>query len=270
MKTKLITLLTIGLALITSCSSDEDATTEINPINIIEVTSSKEYAFIEESVVIAIQANGYSEIVVSSEDNIDIEIINDTTYIVTSEERTEATIEVTLTNGDFTKSENIDIEFVEHGVIDFEIVEGLQIDIDTSDKLIDLLGEPYYKYSNNSNTEERWDYPDLGIRFEIKIDTEIVSEARLYSYNFNRTFENENYTSGIYPYEISEGIKIENSQLTTNTVLENYGNSYLHSTLSNSETTHYFDYETEQVVFFYFADDIDDYSEKTVPYVTIY
>ncbi len=270
MKNSSIYFLVLLLSLWSCSENDSDSDIRINPIEVNQITASNKYAFIEDEIFIEIDASGYSVIEVTSEDNVTIEKIDTTTYQITASESTEASIEVQIVSGEFNEIQTLDIEFVEHGVIDFEIVEGIHINNDTTDKIIELFGEPDYTYSNSTNTEERWDYAGLGIRFEITIATGIVDEVRLYATDFDRVFNDESYLSGIYTYEISEDTKIENLQLTASDVINKYGDNYTHKTSSSVDNLHYFDYTDMDVVFFYFSDDIEDYSDQEIPYITIY
>ena len=270
MKTKLITLLTLGLAIITSCSNDEDAATETNPINIIELTSSKKYAFIEESVVIAIQANGYSEIEVSSEDNIDLEIINDTTYIVTSEERTEATIEVTFTHGGFTKSENVDIEFVEHGFINDLTFEGIDIDIDGSEKTLAILGEPDYIQTTNDDIDY-WYYFNQGFFLFMKTDVDQLHIVRAYSHDsWSRTFDETTYNGSAYLYSFGENDLKFSSDITSpllmDSIISQYGTPDKIEYHPNDSRIHEYEYTDKQINFYFLSDTQNEHEGKPIQY----
>lgn len=269
---------------ILSCSSSDDSIVEpelptvietppveTNPIIINNITSSKELAFTDETITLNIDASGYSNLdVTSTSSNVSITKTSDTTYNVNTTDAEDIIIQLAFSFNDFIETETINLSFFKHGVIDYNIVEGIEIDVDTSDKIISLLGEPSLTESNNSGTAMRWHYFDLGMRFEVLTDTNVVNEVRLYGREFDRTANGISNTSGIYQYEIGESLKISNSQLTTDVVLNTFEFDNEKGTESADNNLFFINYPRIGVIFFYFAEDINQYSGQTIPYLTVY
>lgn len=267
MKKILLTLFT-SLFLI-ACSSETEES--INTIVINSIESSKQLAFTDETITLNINATGFSNLnLTTNANNVTISAIDNTTYTVNTTEAKDIRINLTFTKDDFTETATIDLSFFEHGVINYHTVEGIEIDVDTSDKLTSLLGEPNLMESNNDQTEMRWHYFDLGLRFEVINETNLVTEVRIYGDEFDRTVGDVVNTSGVYPYEIGNSLKISDLQLTTNTVFDTFGTAYETGVQSADNNLFFINYPDIDTVFFFFGSDINDTENKVIPYMNVY
>ena len=257
-----------------SCSSDDNSNkTETNPITINSIESSKQLAFIEETIAINIDAIGYEAIDVTNDNNnTTITKINNTTYHINATEMENVTINVTLSYEDFTETEAINLSFLEHGVINHKIVEGLTLDVDSPDKALTLLGTPEAKTINEDDNEETWYYFEKGFWILMDMNVNQVHYIRLYGYDtWTRTIDNVNYKGNYYPYEIGDGLNISNLQLTMDTVIETYGQpTEKFSSSTTGSTLRVYDYEDIETLFYFNSNSIDNYTGKTVGYINVY
>lgn len=273
---KLIHLITtiLASAILFSCSSDDSDTPakKTNPIVVNSIESSNKYAFTEDTITITIDAEGYSDIeIISDDDSVIITKVNDTTYSISATEAVNANITFNFSApDDFTKTEELAVSFYAHGVIDFKIVEGLTIDVDSPEKALALLGEPEAKTIDTDDNEEVWYYFEKGFWILMDMNVNQVHYMRLYGYDFwTRTIDNVEYTGDNYPYNITNDLKIANEQLTMNTIVEKYGEPT--EILTNTENTRFaYDYEGLEVLFYFFSDNENNYTNKIVPYINIY
>ena len=260
--------------LLFSCSDKKDDPIKTNPIVITAIETSKQFAFTEDTIVLNIDATGYTSIeVISNDDKITLTKINETTYNLQATEAIDATILVNLlADDDFTTSANIDISFYEHGVIDYKVVEGLTVDEDSAEKAIELLGEPDFKGIDTENNAEFWYYFDKGFWIEIDTSLNQVHIFRLYGGEWTRTFDDIAYTGKGYPYEIGNSLKIIDYQLTMDVVIDTFGEPTEKVDAASSSTSNrkYYKYEELQTLFYFFSDDIDDTTSKVVPYINVY
>ena len=269
MKTNHLLIIIIACVFSFSCSSDHIE--KINPIILNSIESSKQFAFIEETISLNIYAEGYSNIeVISNNSNVVIDKVNTTTYKISATKSTEAIIEIILSSDSFTEQKTVDYSFFEHGLIDFKIVEGLTLDKDSPSRVRELHGDPDYISENEDKNEEIWYYFDKG--FWILMDNNVnqAHYMRLYGINWSRTFDNIEYIGKQYTYEISEGLKIENLQLSMSTVVNKFGTPTEKFTSTNNKQLHIYDYEDLEVLFYFQSDDIDDYEGKSVGYINVY
>jgi len=122
------------------------------PIIINNIESSKEFAFIEDTITVNIEASGQTNIEVTNDNNnIIVTKVNENTFEVNAIERENIRLEFMLTNENNAETSSVDINFLEHGVINNKIVEGIEIDVDQSEKLTAVLGEPNYIQMRNYN-----------------------------------------------------------------------------------------------------------------------
>lgn len=241
-----------------------------NPIEIEEITTSKNIAFTEDNITLSIEGSGFDETTATTTNpNISIDKIDNSTFQISSTKNSKATISFTFSSGDFSEEEEINIQFVEHGVLNFNTVEGITPHTDSTDEILEILGEPDYKVSaNDEKTIEFWDYTSLGLRFYITTSTSKVQTIRLYAQEFTRQHLPLNhYTSGTYPYKIGLDLKITNPQASTTDVINTIGKNYV---IGGSDDSYYLDYRFINLVFHYFSDDVNQFSNKTIQYVTLY
>ncbi|WP_424001193.1 hypothetical protein [Maribacter sp. IgM3_T14_3] len=271
MKFNHLLITVIIFSIILSCSSDDSENLETNPIIITSIDSSKELAFTEEEIIVSIDAEGYLNIeVTSNTNNVTVNKINSTTYTLSATVATEVTIQITLTSENFTEVKNVDYIFFEHGVIDFKVVEGLTLDKDSPVRVRELHGDPDYILTIEDKNEEVWHYFNKGFWILMDNNVDQAHYMRLYGIPWSRTFENTEYIGEQYQYEISEGLKIENLQLSMTTVVDRFGLPTEKFTSTNNERLHIYDYENLEILFYFQSDDIDDYIGKNVGYVNVY
>jgi len=263
--------------LLLSCSGSDsegenNVETIINPITFDTLSSNSPYAFIEEKILVSVDASGYESINVTSDNsNISITKINNITYNIEASEALEATIDVVLLSGDFEEIKSIDLEFFEHGTSDGLVVEGLYVDVDSSEKAEKLIGEPDVVVSGEDLDKETWFYFDKGFWVGIDTSNNKVDYFRFYGYDgWTRTINNELYEGVSYPYEIGGGLKIDNEQLTINKVIETFGSNPTEKNSDLETNRHYYRYSNIQSVFYFFSESIDETNNKIVPYVDIY
>lgn len=265
----LLTFAFIGLLLF-SCSKDEEMET-INPIIFNTLESTKKEVFTDEMITIYVDASGYTDIeVISDVSDLVIDNVVGTTYTLNATEAAEATIEVILTNGNFTKSKSLEVSFLEHGVIDFNVVEGFTLDEDSPFRVRELHGDPDYILVNNDTNQEVWYYFDKGFWIVMNNSTNKTDYMRIYGVNWTRTFDDVEYFGKQYPHEISEGLKIENLQLTISSIVDRFGLPSDKSTNPDNDNLHAYNYQDLEAVFFFLSDDIDDIEGKTVGYMNLY
>lgn len=253
--------------------SCENETIE-NPIQINQITTSKTIAFTEETITLTIDGSGFdkAEINIIS-NNVISKKINDNTFEINSNTTGEHSVKIKLTDKNFSLEQSIDIEFIKHGIINFDIIEGVSINHDYEKDLLDKLGEPNYK--TTWETAENilfkiWDYTKLGIRFYIKTSTSKINHATVYNGEFIRYDEKlKKYTSGIYPYEIGFGLNFTEQTVTTDDITNVLGTTFLQGG-NQSNNTYYMDYNFRDAVFYYSSDDINNYQEKKVLYIVLY
>jgi len=153
-------------------------------------------------------------------------------------------------------------------VVDFNTVEGIQVDIDKKDKVIEMLGDPEYvsEYEVDENlTWEYLKYTSKGLLFTIKKSNQLVEVISIYGSNYyvldgaNRQY----YTT--YPYDLPYGWKLK--QTTMNSVVDKEGNPNL---IRSSERLRSYQYESLDAWYRFYSDSEGDYSGKEIVSVTIY
>lgn len=267
---KLNNLLVIIIACVFTFSCSKDDIEETNPIVINSIKSSKQLAFIEETINLNIYAEGYSNIEVSSSNSdVVIDKINTTTYKISATKATEVIIEIILSSESFTEQKTVEYNFFEHGVIDFKIVEGITLDKDSPNHVLELHGDPDYIFKVEDENREVWYYFDKGFWVSMDSNVNRADYIRLYGIDWTRTLDNIEYIGKQYRYEISEGLKIENLQLSMTTVVEKFGTPTEKLTTS-IEGLYTYVYEDLDVFFYFQSEDIDDFEGKSVGYIIVY
>lgn len=252
-----------------SCSSDDDKDTEVV---FTSLEASKTNAFIEETITLNFNGTGYTDVnVTSSNPLIKINKAANSVYEISSTERTYAKIYVELKNNTNSQIKNIDLLFVEHGVKDSNIAEGIRVNSDNSSKVLKLLGEPDIKSDSEDGLSEYWRYASRGLRITIIKKTTIVNEIDMYSSNYsftNKENVNVNYTN--YLYEIGNGWKINNSATTMDMVVNQLGSPSSKSTSSTSPTNRTYEYANQRMLFRFYSDSEDSYTGKKIISFSIY
>ncbi|MDO6737712.1 hypothetical protein [Wenyingzhuangia sp. 2_MG-2023] len=184
--------------------------------NDIEYTIDNEYLFIGDGANIEFTPLKYTEIeitlmdeagvpsVIDENEIVTINEIDDTNFTISATEPTEQLIEVKLTNenGDEFTSNHL-IHFYAHGTVDYyKTVEGIELGVDTTEKLTLIHGAPVEedKLTSEDGLTERWQYLSDGIGFEVNAQTQIIEKVYYYSTSY------EDYPAGS-PYVIEEDLK---------------------------------------------------------------
>jgi len=259
--------LSILALFIIGCSTNED-----QPIVFKSLTTSKGFNFIEETASIIIDGTEYSDADVSSNNSIvTITKLSETNYAIEASEAGNVTISVQLKNNDYRETKSIDLEFYEHGVKDFKVVEGIKLNIDKTGKILALLGEPDAKTLNFDASREFWYYFSEGVELVAIKATDIVTDAVVFPVPWSTTVNGVSVSGNVYPYDIANNWNISNGQLIMDEVIEKLGepDSKFNSNTTGSRLKRYV-YSSPNAGFRFYSDDLNDYSNKPVSYIVIY
>ncbi|MGA9637697.1 hypothetical protein [Flavobacterium sp.] len=267
---KLLIPLCLFVLLSVSCSSDEkkDPQVEFN-----DLTTSTTDQFIEDVVTINLEGTGYTEAnLYSSNTKIKITKIATSVFEISSTVATTATITAELKNNSSNKTKSVTLNFVEHGVKDFNTVEGIKVDVDKSNKVVSLIGEPDYKINSTDGLTEYWIYLSKGLDVHIFKSTTVVTQIAMKSSNYFYT-NSENITAFYtnYPYEIGNGWKINNAATTMDAIVDKFNSSITKSGLNTPPVSNIgYQYEKERLIFRFYSDSEDNYKDKKIIFFTIY
>lgn len=270
MKTKLfnritnsILALSLLLLTITSCSSD-------NPepdIVFTNLTVSKTRGYIEDFIILDIEGTGYTNVSVSTIDpSTTVTKKSTTSYEISASKTTYANIKVDLTNGSKKESKNQTLNFYEHGVLNFDTVEGLKVDGSTTSFATTLLGEPDYKTEIGSGYES-WKYLSKGISLSVNTTTSLIYNIDIYGSNYYYTnTDNIKTYYTTYPYEIGNGWKINNSATTMDMVVAKLGTpTLITSSISGSSLNVSYKYTlSKNLTFHFYSDSESNYTGKKI------
>ncbi|WP_346881916.1 hypothetical protein [uncultured Algibacter sp.] len=254
------------------CSSDDDSKQDLENKLVIfkSLTTTKSLAFTEETITLDIDGENFTEILVSSNNpRVTITEVSSTTYTVKASEALNAIISVQLKNDTNIETESVTLDFFEHGVKDFKIVEGIEIDVDKTDKIIGLLGEPEGKADSTNGENEFWYYFSKGFSLWVRKSTGLVYDARVYGINWNRTIDDVEISGIGYPYEIGNSWNLPNAQLRMDDVISEFGDPISKFESSTPDSTLRW-YVYNDVVFFFFSDSIDNFAGRPVAYINVY
>lgn len=184
-----------------------------------------------------------------------------------------ANVFVTLSNKTNTESKNILLNFYEHGIKNFNIVEGIKVNLDSSSKVLNLLGEPEYKSTSTTGTIEYWSYHSKGVLFAILKSTNLVTNINAYSSNFYTTLENGTkvYYKN-YPFEIGNDWYINNTNTIMDAVITKLGqptNKY-NSTTDPTSTFRTYRFAAQNMYIGFYGSTEDDYIGKTIKSIILY
>jgi len=256
----------LSILILSSCSEE----TDVDPVVFSGIEVSQNFAFIEDVVVLNINASGYGEIELTSTSSeiVSITSVGDGIYEVSATEPVSVTIYVDLKdkNGDATRGfKTANVTFYEHGVKNFDTVEGIKMDRDRRGKVISLLGEPDYISVSSDSIYEDLYYFNLGVVFYLKNNK--VGYAILHDSKFWRIIDGVKTYYTDYPYELPYGWKI--GQITMDTVIKTLGAPDKMVNISDSNNLNYFHYTTEKFILYYYALNEQDYQGKKVRRVII-
>lgn len=261
-------LFSLGLAVLflVSCSSSEDAAPEVT---FTAMTASKTDVFIDQPITITVDGTGYTDVnLTSSNSKIKITKLTTTTFEVSSTAATTAVVYAELKNSSSTKTKSVDVNFASHGVLNFKTAEGITINVDTSDKILRLLGEAEVKTDiTASSPAENWEYPSKGISFIVIKSSKLVSVAKVNTSNFY-ALQSDGVTKVTYtkyPYEIGNGWKLDQSTATMTQVIAKYGSDYTKSSSTTTTLRNYkYTIDSQKAYFYFYSDSEDDYIGKTI------
>ncbi|SHG32961.1 hypothetical protein SAMN05443549_103278 [Flavobacterium fluvii] len=268
-KNSISTILVLCLVmLLASCSSDE----KDPAIVFTSIEANKTDIYIDGTITLNIKASGYKDInVITSNTKIKITKVASTIYEISSTEATSAKIHVILSNNTYKDTKNIDLTFAEHGVKNYNTVEGIKVNADLSSKVLSLLGEPDIKTNSTDGLSEYWRYASKGLGIIIIKSSTIVDQIDMYSSNYfytNSANAQVSYTN--FPYEIGNGWKINSATTTMDMVVTLLGVPTIKSTSATSTTNRAYQYATQKLVFRFYSDTEDNYIGKKIIYLSVY
>lgn len=269
-KSLIYSFLTLSFAFFffTSCSTDD----KDPAIVFTSLEANKTQTYIESAITLNFSGTGYSDISVTSTNTaVKITKTSSTSYEISSTIATSANIVVALKNNSYNESKNITLNFYEHGIKNFNTVEGIKVDVDLSSKITTLLGEAENKTNSTDGLTEYWYYYTKGISFSITKLSSIVNQIDLYSSNYyyvNSANTQTSYTN--YPYEIGNSWKINNSTTTMDMIVTQLGIPNTKGTSTTSSTNRYYQYSAQNIVFRFYSDSEDNYTGKKIIYFSVY
>lgn len=260
----ILTIVFFGL-LVTSCSpNDED-----RPITFNAILVDKADVFVGEKITLTLDATDFSNAQVSTT-NPAVQIIKKTSssYEIIADRAATATIYVSLSNNADIKNKSIILSFSQHGVTNFNAVEGIAPKVDKSTKVLALLGEPNYISDSSDGLYGYWIYPEMGLSFVITKATKVVSQIGVYSSNFVYTTKNNTSVAyKTYPYEIGNGWRLEDYNTSMNLVVDKLGTP--NTKTSNGFYNNYF-YYSKRIIFGFFSNDVNSYANNYIASLIIY
>jgi hypothetical protein len=252
-----------------SCSSDDkDPEVVFNSLN-----ATKTVLYTEDKTTITIDGTGYTESsLTTSNPYVKITKVTSNTFEVSSTKGTTATIYAEIKNNSYNKMQSITLNFAEHGVVNFNTVEGITRITDKTDKILKLLGEPDDKIDLSSGQTTNWNYPKKGLTFIIDKMTSTVIGMSLYSSNFYY-FNSNNTTISFYNYAygLGNGWYINNLNTTMDMVVNKFGTPTGKSTsTSGSSTLRMYQFSSQRLTFRFYSDSEDNFAGKKIVNLIIY
>lgn len=269
---KLLSFATLSVVLLfaVSCSKTD---VEDPAVVLTSVTASKTDLFTDQIATITLEGTGYTDAYLTcSNTKVKITKVASTVFEISATEATTALIYAELKNKTKNQTKTITLTFAEHGVKNFNTVEGIKVNTDGSAKVVRLLGEPELKSTSTDGLAEYWRYFSKGLYIIINKSNSVVEEIDLYSSNYYYTNPTTSaitrYTD--YGYEIGNGWKINNIATTMDMVVTKLGPNYTKSTQTAGSTNRTYVYAAEKIVFNFYGATEDDYSNKPIIRFIIY
>lgn len=259
-KTNNVLLLMFLIVLSVGCSSSDDSNPG-NPIIFNGFTVSKTHSFIEDVITLEVDGEGFTDIIVTADNpDISIQSLSTTTFEISASEANRGIINVELVNGSNAQSEIKAVNFYEHGIQDFKIVEGIETGVDNISKVIELLGEPEDRFESILLV-----YLSKGLIFLFENDIVIVSTAfgSMWRIGMDEDFSE---LGSIYPYPINEIWNFTDNRLTMTDVVNSLGDANTKSETPNNNTKT-FRYSSG-VEFEFTSESLDDFQGKEVGSIT--
>ncbi len=212
--------LIVALAFISvfaSCSKDDSAEPEqpevvVTPkVEFTDLSISKALLFTDQAITVTIKGNNFNNVEFTYSDNAAITStkVNDSTYELKSSTSVKSNVTVSLQNGDDVETKSVDVEFVQHGVFQSRIIEGINVDFDGPARVLELLGEPDRRSTNTIGDFVSWSYFDMGLIFTVS--SSIVTSVFINTYNRVGTTR----TFSPYPYLINNTLNFSDNERNT-------------------------------------------------------
>lgn len=177
-----------------------------------------------------------------------------------------------------TEEEVVKDNMPAHGVVDFIGVEGIAVDIHTSDAVTSKLGAP--EVTNQSGSYLYYYYPSLGVKFNVNTTTDLVVAAYVYGEGWRYKISGAEGTYNRYTYATSQGIELNTPTSTMDEVLSNYGQPDAKGTLHDRDTAavypRYFRYHKDTLnrvagmEFYFVGADTNDYDGKEITKINLF
>ncbi len=230
---KITRKLIVALAFISvfaSCSNDDSTDPElpisqepepeqpevvVTPkVEFTDLSISKALLFTDQAITVAIKGNNFNNVEFTYSDNAAITStkVNDSIYELKSSTSVKSNVTVSLQNGDDVETKSVDVEFVQHGVFQSRIVEGINVDFDGASRVLELFGEPDRKQASSSGNFVNWLYLDEGIDFAVTSSSSTVTSVFI---NTASRLVNVDGTDSIfrpYPHSINNMFNFSDSE----------------------------------------------------------
>ncbi|WP_152286801.1 hypothetical protein [Flavicella marina] len=256
-----------------SCSDSselKEVVETIDPIVFNSIEVSKEMAYTDEFIELEIDATGYKEVELTSTkpDFFEYTKISNGVYHITSERAVSGTVYVSLVDekGDYSNKKVV-LSFFVHGVINNNIVDGIEVDVDRFEKLEELFGEPLRKSFSSDNNFSYWSYPDRGLSFTVSEVSKKIDNVTIYSSNYYLITDNGNVTYTDYPYTLPNGWIMNRTTMTT---LINHLGAPNAKYSSEGSTLRSYRFDSLRSWIRFYSDSEDDYFGKVIKSWTIH
>ena len=274
---KLQSLATLSMVLLfaLSCTKTEVEVpaVEVPAVVFTNMTTSKTDVFIEETVTITVEGSGYTEInLTANNSKVKITKVASTVFEISATEAATVKVYAELKNNTKNQTKSTTINFVEHGVKNFNTVEGIKVNTDTSDKVLKLLGEPDYKDNSTDGSRETWSYLSKGLQFLVVKTNLIVDVIYVKGHNYyliDTSNDSKKYFTN-YSGELGNGWKINNTDSTMDLVVTKLGTPSIKKTSTTSLTNRTYEYTNQKIFFNFYSDSEDDYNNKKIIHFTLY
>ncbi|MDO6737713.1 hypothetical protein [Wenyingzhuangia sp. 2_MG-2023] len=282
------------LTLLFACSDDDTITSNPNNNNIVtNISINKQNAFTDEEITLTFDASNYDAITVTSEEpSINITSTSETSYTLTSEQLSSGYINITTTKDTISELNQVLVNFHEHGITDYQTIEGINIADSNIYNLLLLHGEPEGIYTQTitetdtidntitttTSNFENWHYLSKGLTFRINRYLETVLSVTVYGTEWEVKLDNEeNNATGVkYPYEIGD-IGNFTDGILMDTVIEELGTVEDEENkidATNSLKLYIYDdanpnlTSNQEVGFYFTSDELNEYESKNVKLIT--
>ena len=201
--TKIKRLLTYTCIAILFFSCSSESNDETPPVAFESFSVSKNISFTDTPIILNINGSNFeSSELIFTNDNVESKKINETTYEITASEALIEQIRIRLINGGDIQSKSVMLEFIEHGVLNSNVVEGIKVDTHKTERLLEILGEPDGKIEYSSGTSSGWVYTS-GVTFIVTKATNTIATASINTYDRAIQAGDKSVLVKAYPYLIN-------------------------------------------------------------------